>query len=576
MLNQFGLQLGSHIPPAVDPLSMPDSRLGFCRCVMTLPVLLCWMLLAPSVHGAEDSPESLRAAIAETAQSIERLRDQRDALVSQLDTAPPPMQADLESSLRTVQQRLDNASGRFEELATGGVDMAVFEQVSVEFDWRTDVLETLRPMFDNLKRLTEKPRRITDLRNQIDQNAAQLDAAEGALEQLERVREELGTSDDAVLALLEPLESEWREQLDTLGQERELAQVRLERLLGENAHWRETLAEGLTSFANGRGLTLALAVLVMLLTWWALRGVARLVHGTRLDPTRRKARPAWRLVGFGAQSALFVAPAVLALVVFYVRGDVLLLALAAVIAFLALLALRDLLPQYVAEARVLLNLGSAREGERVIYRGLPWDIVSLNVHCTLRNPKLHGVLRLPLGELVGMVSRPGIEGETWYPSQSGDILLTPDGDLVEVGQQTTEQVELRTLAGDVRYLSAEQVFGWGARNLSAGGGFGVAQTFGLDYALQGDALDTVPVALKAGVESAIKTAGVQDHVQSVMVELQTAGASSLDFLVYIHAHPSAARRYFQLQRIAQQACVSVCNAKGWSIPFPQLTLHRAD
>ncbi len=539
-------------------------------------LLLCCVVLLLPPAGATDDPESLSEAISEAARGIARLEAQRDALIAEIESAPPPTRPGLEASLDDIERRLDSAGVRFEELATGGVDLSAFADEAAEFDWRSDVLDTLRPMFDNLKRLTEKPRRITELRNRIETILAQRGAAEGALSQLTRVREGLGATDASVLALLDPLEDEWREQLDTLKQERELAQVRLARLQGENAHWGETLREALSSFATGRGLTLVMALAVMLLTWWLLRGIAHLVNGTRFDPTRRKARPAWRLVGFAAQSLLFVAPVALALVVFYVRGDVLLLALAAVISFFALLALRDLLPQYLAEARVLLNLGSAREGERVVYRGLPWEIVSLNVHCILRNPRLYGSVRLPLGELVGMVSRPEIIGESWYPCESGDVMLTPDGDLVEVGQQTTDQVELKALAGDVRYLATEQVYGWGARNLSAGDSFGVTQTFGLDYALQPQALDTVPQALKAGVESALKSAGLQDHVNSVMVELQSAGASSLDFLIYIGVKSSAARRYYQLQRIAQQACVTVSNANDWSIPFPQLTVHRVD
>ncbi|MEM6988662.1 MAG: hypothetical protein AAF499_19330, partial [Pseudomonadota bacterium] len=375
---------------------------------------------------------------------------------------------------------------------------------------------------------------------------------------------------------VEALKQSWIDRLDAINQEHELAEVRLARVQGQAAHWVDAIENGVVGFATGRGLTLLYALVATVLTWSVLRGVARLLKGTRVDPTRRKARPAWRLVGFLTQGLMFLAPFAMVWVVFYVRGDVLLLALTAVAVFFALLALKDVLPQYLAEARVLLNLGSAREGERVVYNGLPWEIIALNVHCVLRNPALHGSLRLPLGQMVDMVSRPVISGESWFPCATGDILLTPDGDVVEVGRQTTDQVELRALSGDLRMVNSADVYSWGARNLSAGDTFGVTESFGLDYGLQPEALDEVPEKLKAGVESALEHAGFPQDVASVMVELKAAGASSLDFVVHISANAEVARRYYLLQRIAQQACVRVCNANGWSIPFPQLTVHRAE
>lgn len=547
---------------------------------MTLPrrfvAVACFLALVFSSTALPDTDQAgLVKAIEDAASSIERLQSDRADLVDKMASAPPPSQADMQASLDKMDETLEGATKRFEQLATGGVDLSVFSTEPVEFDWRSDIMETLRPMFDNLKLLTEKPRRISDLRRQMERLDSQAEAARRAYAQLSGLVTDIGEVDQAVSGQLTPLEQQWRERLDTIEQERELAQVRLDRLLGESTHWGEDIKDGFIEFAKGRGLTILLAVVATLVTLWCLRLVASLGQGTRFDPTRRKARPAWRMIGFACQSLFFVLPLMAALLVFNLRGDLLLLALAAVLAFFGLLGLRDFLPKYIAEARVLLNLGSAREGERVMHNGLPLEVVSLNVNSILRNPLLHGSVRLPLGTMVDLVSRHPVADEAWFPCKMGDVLLTPDDEILEVCQQTTEQVELKTVSGDVRYLPSADVYAWGARNLSAGGTFGVTQVFGLDYGLQQKVLDEVPEALKAGVLAELKAAGFQDHVSSVIVELKVAGSSSLDFLIYVGLHSDMARRYFRLQRLLQQACVRVCNENDWSIPFPQLTVHRA-
>ena len=44
----------------------------------------------------------------------------------------------------------------------------------------------------------------------------------------------------------------------------------------------------------------------------------------------------------------------------------------------------------MAEIRILLDMGSVREGERIVHAGVPWRITSPNVYSTLHNPLLRG------------------------------------------------------------------------------------------------------------------------------------------------------------------------------------------
>ena len=87
-----------------------------------------------------------------------------------------------------------------------------------------------------------------------------------------------------------------------------------------------------------------------------------------------------------------------------------------------LMALRQALPKYISEIRLLLDFGSVRIDERLIYQGLPMKVVSIKSFAILQNPELHGIVRIPLASLSSMVSRPAIN-EIWFPCQVDDVLL---------------------------------------------------------------------------------------------------------------------------------------------------------
>ena len=221
----------------------------------------------------------------------------------------------------------------------------------------------------------------------------------------------------------------------------------------------------------------------------------------------------------------------------------------------------------------MLNVGAAREGERVIYNGLPFRISSLNLQSQLRNPELEGSIRLPLRLLGELTSRP-FTNEAWFPSSTGDYLLLPDGSFAQVLQQTVEIVRLKVMGSVVQYASAD-FLQLGARNLTREG-FGIAVVFGIDYELQDISLDTVPERFKTAITAAFEASSYAADFKDLLVEFKLAGSSSLDYLVYVNMQGAAAGSYFAIGRLVQQTCVDVCNHEGWGIPFTQVTVHQAE
>jgi small-conductance mechanosensitive channel len=141
-------------------------------------------------------------------------------------------------------------------------------------------------------------------------------------------------------------------------------------------------------------------------------------------------------------------------------------------------------------------------------------------------------------------------------------------------KQTIELVEV-AVVDSIMQIHTPDFIEQNVRNLTREG-FGIACTFGIDYQHQSICLTTVPELLKAGITERFEQAGMKEDIMDVLVEFNAAGASSLDYRIYMILRGSAASAYYRAQRMVQQACVDTCNREGWVIPFTQITVHSGD
>jgi small-conductance mechanosensitive channel len=240
----------------------------------------------------------------------------------------------------------------------------------------------------------------------------------------------------------------------------------------------------------------------------------------------------------------------------------------------AALTLQRTLPAYIKEAKVLLNLGPVREGERVIYNGLPWKVQSLNMYSTLVNPNLRGgKVMLPVSELCAMVSRHYDEGEPWFPARENDFVLLNDETYGRVLLQTPEVVQMR-VSGATRTYPVGTFLDKSPQNLSANG-FAVMLKFGIDYRHQAAVTNEIRTKLEGYIAAQLKESKFGAYLQDFFVEFAEAAESSLNFLVWAAFSGEAAESYYRIRRLIQRIAVDACNANGWVIPFNQLTVHVA-
>ncbi|MDH5471167.1 MAG: hypothetical protein OEX75_11280, partial [Gammaproteobacteria bacterium] len=369
------------------------------------------------------------------------------------------------------------------------------------------------------------------------------------------------------------LTTEWEQRRDDTQRLLDISNNTLTRLKTESTTWKSTTWEALTEFVRGRGLTFLIALVISLAIWFASKGILSLYwrwlyrakHNTGI------ARAPLFYYSYRLATAIIIVLAIL--MVLYVRGDVLFLTLALIAIAGAALSLRQTLPRYTAELRLLLGVGPVREEERIVYNGVPYLVESLSIYSVLRNPLLEGVVRLPLHTMNSLVSRPAHQ-EAWFPCKASDYILFANGNLGRVLRQTIEFVEVAVQDASIQ-IRTQDFLSQDIRNLTRDG-FGIASTFGIDYQHQAICLESVPGRFREAIINRSAQAGLKDDIKDILVEFKSAGSSSLDYQIYVLFSGDAGNAYFRAQRMIQQACVDACNQEGWVIPFTQITVHSGN
>ena len=447
----------------------------------------------------------------------------------------------------------------------------LYDETEEETTWQEDIVDILKPLADSVKNLTRRPREIAELR---DKMALINEKTLGINDTMEKFK----ALDNAPLesearTYVDNLFTEWRDELEELEGEELIVSRQLQELIDGNEKPLESFLPRLKKFILGTGLTLCLAALAALCAYLIMRAGWWLYSKKIVSKDVRRKSTLFRLFSYSYHLITGLVVVLSILLVIYFRDDLLLLALAALLLAGLLFNLKQVLPRYLAEARLLLNLGSVREEERVLYNGLPWQVKSINLYSVLHNPALDGIARLPLSAMQGMVSRP-VKNRLWFPTQRGDFVILPDGLLGQIKYQTPDLVEVAVRGGMAQTFTTSDFYALNVINLSREETFGVSMTFGLDYSLQRISVSEIPKTLKNAVVTKLNDNGYEKDLKSLIAELSAANTSSLDYLIFGTFDKSIASDFYKLERLILQACVEVSNEKGWVIPFNQLTVHN--
>jgi len=524
-------------------------------------------------------PSELNPAVAAKVQQLRFIQSALDAKVAkrrelgeQIASANEQDKSDLRRIANELTSDVMQLRTTLETIATDGVDRKLFEKAAKDKkkDWREDVSLIAQPVLDSLKEITEKPRRVKELNELIELKNAEIDVSKVALANLATIPK----SDETQLlhGSLLTLKNKWQKRLDDAESTIALANIQLKGLAGDQS-LSESIYSALVKFAKGRGLTIVMAIAAAWFVWFCVRLLLKVYQHTLLNKRQKDSRTRYRLAKYSVQAMTFSLILIAVFIVFYERHDVLLLGLLILLIVGFVLNAKQLLPRYAREARLLLNLGAMREGERVIYNDLPFRVESINLYTMFKNPELDGSFRIPLAELTKLTSRP-ITNDTWFPTSAGDVIFLGKGNLLEVHSQNPDTVELKKRGGELLSIPTAQFYTMSMTNLTRSGTFGVTSSFGVDYNHQQISTNEIPQQLKQAVSTAIANSDLAEALQEVRVELAEAANSSINYWIFVTMHSRVAFSYFRVERIIQSACIEACGRCGWTIPFPHIALVK--
>ena len=371
---------------------------------------------------------------------------------------------------------------------------------------------------------------------------------------------------------LASIREKWQEEKVQAENNLTVARHQLSEKIGEKVPLLQSAHNLFALFFKSRGRNLIVALLTLILVFMAFRMIHRAIY--RFSPLHRQKQRSFyiRLADVFFHLLTFIGTSSAFLIVLYMYGDWVLLGLSMILFFGVAWAASKGLPIFWTQTQLLLNLGTVREGERVVVDGIPWKVDTINIYTRLSNPSLSGgKLRIPIQDLIDMRSRPVGDHEPWFPSREDDWVLLSDGTFGKVVVQTPEMVQLVLYGGSKKTYNTADFLGQVPQNLSLG--FALNITFGVDYEHQSIVTKEIPENLKEDISTYLKKHKKEQFLDSLKVEFKEAGASSLDLAIITTFKGEAADQYFGLQRHIQRAAVESCTRHNWGIPFPQLTLH---
>jgi hypothetical protein len=476
----------------------------------------------------------------------------------------------LAAELERLDKMLSSSRQDFERIATG-VDISLFtEKKEAPFNWKEELVSLIKPGIMELKQATQKARQKADLKEELSRYQELKPVAHQANENLMAL---IARTEDARLKeRLEKLVPEWKGQERQLLSRLEITQMQLMEMESEEKSILETSQNSIKQFFKTRGLFLFVALIACIGIVLLLR-VAYLFLIKRIPGYQSVYRPFHLRAMDLLYRVVSVLSALLAVIlVFYLFEDWVLLSLAIIFLLGLAWTVKNTLPRFVHQSRLILNIGAVREGERLVYQGVPWLVKKINFFSVLENPDIGQTLRLPIEELMDLISRPFQKHEPWFPCRKNDWVILSDGTRGCVTSLSHEMVELVLRGGAKKVYQTSDFLGMNPLNLSVN--FRIKIGFGISYNLQSIATGRVLEVLDTYLRERLVAEEYEDSLLNLRVEFAQAGSSSLDLVVIADFDGKMAPLYNRISRAIQRWCTDACTANDWEIPFPQLTVHK--
>lgn len=498
------------------------------------------------------------------------LRQDIKALNQQIDAAQSEAEKNsLRQSLDKLEADLRATTRNLEDIAAGIDISSLRAEKQEEFNFQKELFALLKPAIEEMKEMTSHVRLKSELRERIAYYGERLPLIEEALTNVNQLQEQ--SEDKSLKESLKAIASIWQKQRAFMQSALQAAQLKLNKLEAAETSITEASQSYLKSFFQKRGLYLTEALLVVvaifLLSQLSYSAMQKYVPG--FQEKHRSFRI--RVVELTHRLLTVLLVILGPMIVFYLAEDWVLFSLGILLLLGIALTLRQTLPRYWHQIQLFLNIGSVREGERIVMEGLPWEVRQINVFCTLVNPVADISQRVPIDDLVDHKSRPSKPDDPWFPCRKRDWVILNDGVRGTVTGISSELVQLVERGGALLTYQTSDFLARAPRNLATN--FRIRESIGISYSLQKEATTSIPETLHRFIQQRAEQEGYGEQLLNLRVEFAEAGNSALNLIVIADFNGELGDLYNRLRRAIQRWCVDACSEYGWEIPFPQMTLH---
>lgn len=470
--------------------------------------------------------------------------------------------------IERLSKRLHTLETGFQQLATGIENLPDPQSDNKNaFEWNQELKELLGPLISEVKRLTARPREIQNLRDQLEGFDQELAMVSRALKNLQELKNHPGVPLPLSTALSK-LENKWKQREQELSSLKGFTEIQLQ----EKEEGRPTIGGSLQRFARlffkSRGRNFLMALAVLFGTLFAMGRIRALIE-TRSRLYDRAQTMYARI--FDLTYMIITAFVTLAATMgsLYLVSDWVLLSILFIFVIGLLWASKEAVPKLWSQIRMLLNLGAVREGERLVYKGIPYRVRAMGIYTELENPALDGGrVRLPLRDFSNLRSRPSHDDEPWFPTQTGDWVLLHQTTLAQVQNQTPEFVALKEPGGAIHTIPSPLFIEEPPRNLSQG--FRIETTFRTAQTLPSKAIPLLPQRLSESLTE--RLAEEDQRPAHLEVGLSRVFASSLQFTILADFKGKLASQHPQLTLAIQRLALEIALEQEWPLPAHRIAL----
>jgi hypothetical protein len=520
---------------------------------------------SPDISDNIATLKTLVPALARAEKDLKSIRSELDK-----DNLSDEAQAEINKRIKDQTDRVNQLRANFRIIATGVDESSYLSESETPAPLDMQFKDLLKPLMNEFQEATSKPREMEEMRSARHVWHERQELADAAIA---RIDPTLAAADsDDVKRELEGARKLWASRRDEAVSQYKTLDAQIQDRLKNTPSVLGVVSKMFGSFWKNRGLSVLMCLGIAIAIYFIASRLYFLLR--RLSPIHRRKKN-----GFAARAADLIATGTAMLlavfsivVVLYMRGDWVLLALSIVVVVGVLWASKEALPPYIGQIKTILNLGPVRQGERILYGGVPWKVESLNMDCEFSNPELTGgMLRLPVAEVMKLNSRPADAKEPWFPSQTDDWVKLDDSCFGKVIQQTPEQVIVLQLGGSRKTYAVTEFLKRNPENLSRG--YRVSVTFAITGGDIGDAIEEVPERFQEKIFAGLVAAFEREQVRSVKVEFANAGVISLSYAIIADLGGELASKARVVERMIQKLCLETCHEEKWEVALPQLAVN---